>query len=47
LHADPAYHAATFHVVPRRLERCQHYITTLGRLDSVVRVTLFLAEMAA
>ena len=30
----------------RRLERCQNHITTLGRLDSVERVTLFLAEMA-
>ncbi len=46
LHGDPAFLAATFHVVHRRLERCQTHVTTLGRLDSVERVTLFLAEMA-
>ncbi len=46
LQADPAFLAATFHVVHRRLERSQAHITTLGRLDSVERVTLFLAEMA-
>lgn len=46
LHSDPAFLAATFHVVHRRLERCQNHVTTLGRLDSVERVTLFLAEMA-
>ncbi|SDK57694.1 Crp/Fnr family transcriptional regulator [Aliiruegeria lutimaris] len=47
LHADPAFLALSFHVVHRRLERSQSHLTTLGRLDSVERVTLFLAEMAA
>jgi CRP/FNR family transcriptional regulator len=46
LHGDPAFLAASFHVVHRRLERCQNHLTTLGRLDSVERVMLFLAEMA-
>lgn len=46
LHGNPAFLAATFHVVHRRLERTQRHITTLGRLDSTERVTLFLAEMA-
>ncbi|PRY23234.1 CRP-like cAMP-binding protein [Aliiruegeria haliotis] len=46
LQGDPEFLATTFHVVHRRLERTQNHITTLGRLDSVERVTLFLAEMA-
>lgn len=46
LQKTPAFLAATFHVTHRRLERLQTHVTTLGRLDSVERVTLFLAEMA-
>ena len=47
LRDDPDFLAATFHVTHRRLARSQAHLSTLGRLDSQERVTLFLAEMAA
>lgn len=47
LQDDPAFLKALFAVIHERLETANRHLTTLGRLDSTERVTLFLAEMAA
>ncbi len=47
LQDDPAFLKAMFAVIHARLETANRHLTTLGRLDSTERVTLFLAEMAA
>lgn len=46
LRNDPAFMASTFGLIHTRLEQSLAHISTLGRLDSTERVTLFLAEMA-
>ena len=47
LQNDPAFMQVLFGVIHERLEAANRHLTTLGRLDSTERVTLFLAEMAA
>lgn len=46
LQNDPAFMQALFAVIHERLEAANRHLTTLGRLDSTERVTLFLAEVA-
>ncbi len=43
---DAGFLAMVFNIVHARLEVASRHLTTLGRLDSTERVTLFLAEMA-
>lgn len=45
LRVDPDFLRLSFHLVHRRLVRSQKHLSTLGRLDSLERVMLFLAEM--
>ena len=47
LQNDAAFMHAMFEVIHTRLETATRHLTTLGRLDSTERVTLFLAELAA
>lgn len=47
LRDDPDFMATSFRITHKRLERSQAHLSTLGRLDSQERVTLFLAQMAA
>lgn len=47
LQNDPAFLKVLFGVIHERLETANRHLTTLGRLDSTERVTLFLAELAA
>lgn len=46
LRRDPDFLALTFHLIHGRLENSLRHMTTLGRLDSQERLTLFLAETA-
>lgn len=46
LQEDPAFLRMMFGVIHRRLETATRHLTTLGRLDSTERVTLFLAQWA-
>lgn len=46
LRQDSAFLSATFGVIHTRLAEATRHLTTLGRLDSTERVTLFLAETA-
>ncbi len=47
LQDDPGFMQVMFEVIHTRLEVATRHLTTLGRLDSTERVTLFLAETAA
>ena len=47
LQDDPAFMHMMFEAVHTRLEVATRHLSTLGRLDSTERVTLFLAETAA
>lgn len=46
LQQDAGFLHAMFEVIHTRLEIATRHLTTLGRLDSTERVTLFLAELA-
>ncbi len=46
LQDDAGFMQAMFGIIHKRLETANRHLTTLGRLDSIERVTLFLAEMA-